>query len=128
MGEKEARETHKRYIEKIVPLITTAAPFARVQEYLQDFKDLRQELRRTADSADNSSARVGALREIGNILSKEIALQQHVGLIRKDLADARERQDDERLLEGMREILARYGVPAGACKELIALFSGESEE
>jgi hypothetical protein len=127
MGEKEARETYNRYVREIAPLIVAQAPNERVFEYLRLLEGTRQRLSELADRADNDSARVGALREIVKTVSKEIELLQHAGLMPKNLGDAQAREENERLLASVQEILRRRGVPPEVYDELAATFDYESE-
>ena len=115
MGEKEAREIYRRYHEEIAPLIAAAAPDEQAQEYLRAYENLRQRLLEIADSADNDSARVGALREFRNTLADEIKLRQHVGLMPKQLADADVARTTNCVLNGWRKYC-----PGMACRRSCA--------
>ena len=110
MGEKEARESYRRYAKDILPLITDQKPLETVLQYLATLEALRAELAAVSAQARNDSARVGALREIRNTLAKEIELLQHAGQIPSNLGDRRARAEQERLANAIVEVLRRHGV------------------
>ncbi len=125
MGEKEARETYRRYVREIAPLIVEQAPVEMVHEYLRLLEGTRQRLAEVVESADNDSARIGGLREITKTIAKEIDLLERAGLMPTNVADAHVRAEHERLLQRMEEVLRRRGVPPEVYEELAAIFDGE---
>jgi hypothetical protein len=123
MGEKEARETYLRYVREIAPLIVEQAPVETVYTYVRLLEATRQRLSAVAADADNDSARIGALREITKTIAKEIDLLERAGLMPTNVADAHIRA--ERLLQEMKEVLSRHGVPRDVFEELAAVFDRE---
>ena len=127
MGEKEARETYGRYVREIAPLIVEQAPDEKVFEYLRILEGIRQRLAEVVEAADNDSARIGGLREIGKTVGREIELLEHAGLMPRNIGAAHARAENERLLQRVEEVLRRHGVPAEVYEELAATLEIESE-
>jgi hypothetical protein len=125
IGEKEARETYNRYIREIAPLIVEQAPAEMVLSYARLFEGTRQRLSEVVENADNSSAQIGGLREIGKTISAEIGLLERAGVMPTNVADPHVRAEHERLLQGMEDVLRRHGVPPEVYEELAAIFEPE---
>src|SRR4051794_2679501 len=126
MGEKEARETYRRYLREIVPLIVEQAPAEKALEYLRMLEGTRQRLAEVVENADNDSARIGGLREILKTVSKEIELLEHAGLMPQGLGHAHARAEHQRMLREVEEVLRRRCVPPEGYEELASIFHPES--
>jgi hypothetical protein len=127
MGEKEVREAYRRYIEEIAPLMTASAPAAKVGLYLRELESVRHQLHRIAEHADNDSAKVGALREIVKTISKEVELQQHLGMLPKNLGEISVHWEQRWVVQQIVSVLERFDAPPEAFRELEqALSAGDS--
>ncbi len=127
MGEKEAREAYWRYVREMAPLIVEQAPVETVHAYVRLLEATRQRLSEVVDHADNDSARIGGLREITKTIVKEIDLLERAGLMPTNVADARVRAEQERVLQGMAEVLRRHRVSQEVYDELAAVFDREDD-
>jgi hypothetical protein len=127
LGEKEARAAYRRHVEEIAPLITATAPDERALEYLRELENVRQALWKLAASADNDSARVGALGELVKTLAHEIALQQHLGLMPRNPSELRALAEQRWRAQRLVQLLERYGLPAEAFAEIESIFSAERD-
>src|SRR5436305_11922644 len=84
MDEREVRRAYERYIAEIAPLMTAVVPEEKLVEYLRALESARQQFARIAQTADNDSAKVGALREVVRTIFREVELYQHLGLLPKN--------------------------------------------
>ncbi len=127
MGEKEVREAYARYVRDIAPLMTVATPDEKATEYLRSLEDVRQQLARIADNADNDSARVGALRELVKVMFKEIELRQHLGMLPTPLTNIRDEAERRWAGQQIANLLADLKVPPEGLERLEAILSGHVE-
>lgn len=121
MGEKEVRQAYHRYKEEIAPIFATDPSLDRATDYLQMLADVRLRLLSIADEADNDSARVGALREVGKCIAREIQLSQSLGLIPKRVDEGAVGDDMRWVMRELGRLLRRHGVPPAVIDELRAL-------
>ncbi len=127
MGEKETREAYGRYVREIAPLMSVGAPEEKAAEYLRTLEDVRQQLARIGESADNDSARVGALRELVKVMFREIELRQHLGLLPRKLPELRTLVEQRWAGQQIAQLLSELDAPPAAVEKLAAILSGESE-
>ena len=128
MGEREVRVAYQRYVTEIRPLMSPSTPAATVSGYLDELRSIRRELRQIASSADNDSAKVGALREIVKTIGKEIELQQHLGMLPRNLGEIRLQWEHRWVVQQIVEVLQRFDVPADALSQLENVLSAPRPE
>lgn len=121
MGEKEVRQAYHRYREEIAPIFATESGLDRATNYLEMLAGVRLRLFSIADEADNDSARVGALREVGKCIAREIQLSQSLGLIPKRVDEGAVGEDMRWVVGELARLLRRHGVPPAVIEELRAL-------
>jgi hypothetical protein len=126
LGEKEARQAYSRFKSEIVPVITEESSEA-PHDYFRMIEETRARLLKIADQADNSSAAVGALREVMRSIFKEVELAQSLGLLPREAADEPDIDDFRWLLDQFATVLARYPIPVGAIEEIRTLARGDGE-
>jgi hypothetical protein len=127
LGEKEAREAYDRFKNEIVPIIGADSPSERALKYLAMIEQTRTRLLEVADHADNSSAAVGALREVMRSLFKEAELAQSLGLLPREGALDAGVDDLHWLLNQFAAVLARHRIPTAALDEIRTLARGDDE-
>jgi len=89
----------------------------RAHTYLQMLGDVRTRLFVIADSGDNDSARVGALREAAKCIAREIQLSQSLGLIPARVDDGAVSEDVRWLVQQLAQLLRRHRVPPAVIDE-----------
>lgn len=127
IGEKEAREAYHRFKDEILPIIGGDARSEGALKYLRMIEKTRTRLLQLADAADNSSAAVGALREVMRSIFKEAELAQSLGLLPREVPDEPSPDDLQWLLEQFAGVFARHPIPAEAIEEIRALARGHGE-
>lgn len=123
LGEKETRLAYHRYLREVAPLLNTLASNHKLAEYLRLLEEIAQTLRKVAETADNDSARVGALRELRTVITTDIQLRQNLGLLTPQ--SVLDEQDKAAMAEKIVQLLVEYQLPAEALERLEQILSGE---
>ena len=124
MGEKEVRESFRRYISDIVPLLIAVPAEGKAAELLRDLEEIRQQQFRIAAAAGNDSAKVGALRDAAKTIQMEFGIRRTLGLMPELIGDA----ELKSLAREIVEILARHDVSEHARKEIAEILGGDVGE
>jgi hypothetical protein len=114
MGQKEARESYGRYLSEIVPLLISVHAEDKAAELLRELEEIRQHQLRLGATADNDSARVGALRDATKTVQMEFEIRRSLGLMPKLVGD----REMQLLAQQIAAELSRAKVPPEVAEQI----------
>jgi hypothetical protein len=117
MGQKEARESYRRYHADIVPLLIGPPAPEKTAELLGELEEVRQRQFRIARTG-NDNAKVGALRDLVKTILAEYEIRRGQGLLPKIDGDP----ELQLLAKRIVEVLGRHDVAPEATEEILQLF------
>jgi hypothetical protein len=124
MGEKECRQAYHRFIREVAPELNSRAGDEKVAEHLRLLEEIVQQLRRVAASADNDSARVGAVRELIRVVQVELTLRQNLGLLPRPPQSIPLEREKAWIGQQVAQLLRDLAAPPEAIARLERILSG----
>jgi hypothetical protein len=118
MAEKEARETYRRWVDEIAPLMTGVPADTKAAELLRDLDDIRQHQLQIAAHSKNDNARVGALRDAARTIEQEVSMRRALGLMPKVVGDV----ELAAIADAIVDVLDRHNVDETAKAEIRNVF------
>lgn len=137
LAPRSVQDVWKKWRESEKIHLVEEDPIEVVLEHIAGFRDLRALAAEVYDQAggteltneggptimygQNSNARVGALRLMMELRSKEIDLRQETGLLPKNLGKLQVELDVRWIVEQIAQLIVKYDMPPEAQDELLAL-------
>jgi hypothetical protein len=123
IGQKEARESYRRYLTEILPLLISVPADDKAAELLRELEEIRQQQLRLAATSANESARVGALRDAAKTIQMQFEILRSLGLMPQLVGD----RGLQSLAQQIAEVLRRSNTPPDVAEEIEQLLDPQEQ-
>jgi hypothetical protein len=118
LQERQARQIYAEWRDSEEPALVQRDPVQWLEETLNRYDSIIGELASTAESADNTAARVGALKAQMDAMSRQTELLVASGLLPRNLGVVRYETDMRRAAQAILTVLHEHGVGPDALRDI----------